>query len=475
MHPAEYYDSMFSSKKEFTKSSLFVFYLSIILTTGSLLQILSTTDFFENNDHILMKIPLVYAQDGNGGNGNGEGASDGNGGNGNGEGASDGNGDNENTDEVLTLRQEEEDDDDDENNYDDTSEGLSEEDLGEILTLENGEDDTEPPTTEPPTTEPPTTEPPTTEPPTTEPPTTEPPTTEPTIENDTSVQQAEQKTPQVVAEIVDKDVEDMEDYLGKTRDERVDRDICGHYSGVWNYDTKDCEIDDPDRKKEYEKERKESSRFDQVLCPGYGGEWNDKEKKCEIEDLEDRTDYEDTLCDDPADSILYDICNFGKYEGKTAEQIKEYDKNQCIYSFDGKWNEDTSSCETENEDYQKYLNQRHDIYSCITSGGKWNDQKNMCETKHPGDTNGDHDRTIIKKYYRDDDDDDDDDDIDSFAAYHMGYRNGKFDGMNNMPFNDIIPFGDNDDDDDNDAITWYKIGYRAGWDSVSGENQLLIK
>jgi hypothetical protein len=297
----------------FTKSSL-VLYLSIILVTGSLLQISSTPDFFENNKHI--KIPLIYAQDGIGGEGNG--------GEGNGGDLSDDNRDNENIDEGLTLREE-----------DDASKVIKEENIGEILTLENGEEKTEQPPTEP-----------------------------SKVENATSLQETEQKVLQVLSRGTDKE---LEEYLDKTRDERVDRRICGHspYYGEWNYDTKQCEIDNPDLKQEYEKERKEFSRFDQALCPGYGGEWNNKEKECEIEDLEERTAYEDTLCDDPADSILYDICNFERYKGKTGEQIKEYDKNQCIYVFDGKWNEDTSSCETENEEYQKYLNERHDIYSCI--------------------------------------------------------------------------------------------------------------
>ena len=63
---------MFILKKEFTISNL-VLYLSFILVTWSLLQ-LSLTDFFENNDNILMKIPSIYAQDDDGGkavNGNG--------------------------------------------------------------------------------------------------------------------------------------------------------------------------------------------------------------------------------------------------------------------------------------------------------------------------------------------------------------------------------------------------------------------
>jgi hypothetical protein len=45
------------------------------------------------------------------------------------------------------------------------------------------------------------------------------------------------------------------------------------------------------------------------------------------------------------------------------------------------------------------------------------------------------------------------------AAYNMGYRNGKFDRINKMPFNDAFPF------DNKDGKTWYKIGYRSGWDS----------
>ncbi|HEU5172345.1 MAG TPA: hypothetical protein VFT83_02360 [Nitrososphaeraceae archaeon] len=265
----------------------------------------------------------------------------------------------------------------------------------------------------------------------------------------------------------------MEDYLDKTRDERVDRNICGRYSGVWNYDTNQCEIDDPDRKKEYEKDRKEKSRFDQIVCPRYGGEWNDKEKKCEIEDLEERTAYEDYLCDDPADTILYDVCNRERYEGNTQEQIKDYDKNQCIYNFDGEWNEDTLSCETENEDYQKYLNERHNIYSCITSGKEWNDQKNTCETKYPRDHDGDHDkrdhdRTIIKKYYSEDYDDDDY--YDDLSAYNHGYRDGQLDRINKQPYNDeTFPFSADN------AKVMYKIGYRAGWNSIVGESPLIVK
>ena len=52
-------------KNEFIKSSL-VFYLGFILVTWSLLQ-LSLTDFFENNDNILIKFPSIYAQDDDGG------------------------------------------------------------------------------------------------------------------------------------------------------------------------------------------------------------------------------------------------------------------------------------------------------------------------------------------------------------------------------------------------------------------------
>ncbi len=482
MQSPKYYGTVFHLKKEFTKSSS-VLYFGFILVIGSLLQI-SSTDFFGNNDHILMKIPSIYAQD-NGGNDNGGG--DGNGG---GDDGNDGDGDsnegdvsddNADSNDVEALSLEEDTEEEEEVGQEDTPEeltlsedGVSEvltlkqedKDADEVLTLEDGEDETQPPTTEPPTTEPPTTEPPTTEPPTTEPPTTEP----PKVENDTSVQQAEQKAPpQVLSGVADKDVEDMEDYLDKTRDERVDRNICGRYNGVWNYDTNQCEIDDPDRKKEYEKDRKEKSRFDQIVCPRYGGEWNDKEKKCEIEDLEERTAYEDYLCDDSADTILYDVCNRERYEGNTQEQIKDYDKNQCIYSFDGEWNEDTLSCETENADYQKYLDKRHDIYSCITSGKEWNDQKNICETKHPRDHDGDrdHDRTIIKKYYREDYDDDYD--IADLDAYNMGYRDGRFDKLNNMPYSDMAPFYDDD------AEFWYKIGYSVGWNSIVGESSLIIK
>ena len=67
---------MFQLKKEFTKFSL-VLYLTLILVIGSLLQI-SLTDFFGNDDHI-MKIPSIYAQDDDGGNGNGGMAVNGNG------------------------------------------------------------------------------------------------------------------------------------------------------------------------------------------------------------------------------------------------------------------------------------------------------------------------------------------------------------------------------------------------------------
>ena len=72
----KYYDTVFHLKKEFTKSNL-VLYLSFILVTWSLLQV-SLTDFFENNDNILMKIPSIYAQDDDGENGNGGKAVNGN-------------------------------------------------------------------------------------------------------------------------------------------------------------------------------------------------------------------------------------------------------------------------------------------------------------------------------------------------------------------------------------------------------------
>ena len=52
-----------------------------------------------------------------------------------------------------------------------------------------------------------------------------------------------------------------------------------------------------------------------------------------------------------------------------------------------------------------------------------------------------------------------DNDVEDLAAYNMGYRNGKFDKINKMPFNDEFPF------DDKDGQTWYKVGYRSGWDS----------
>jgi hypothetical protein len=68
-------------------------------------------------------------------------------------------------------------------------------------------------------------------------------------------------------------------------------------------------------------------------------------------------------------------------------------------------------------------------------------------------------KVIVKKYYKDNDDNDDDDDVKDLAAYNMGYRNGKVDKINKMPFNDEFPF------DDKDGKTWYKVGYRSGWDS----------
>ncbi len=89
----------------------------------------------------------------------------------------------------------------------------------------------------------------------------------------------------------------------------------------------------------------------------------------------------------------------------------------------------------------------------ICKGG--NDNKNGRDR----DDNDDRKKIIIKK--EDNDDDDDDNDIEDVAAYNMGYRNGKFDRINKMPFNDAFPF------DDKDGKTWYTIGYRSGWDSGS--------
>jgi hypothetical protein len=66
-------------------------------------------------------------------------------------------------------------------------------------------------------------------------------------------------------------------------------------------------------------------------------------------------------------------------------------------------------------------------------------------------------KTVVKKYFRDNDDNDDD--VKDLAAYNMGYRNGKVDKINKMPFNDEFPF------DDKDGKTWYQVGYRSGWDS----------
>jgi hypothetical protein len=86
------------------------------------------------------------------------------------------------------------------------------------------------------------------------------------------------------------------------------------------------------------------------------------------------------------------------------------------------------------------------------------------------DHDDDHDdRTkIIKKYYRDDDDDGDND-VADLGAYNMGYRDGRFDKLSNVPFSDISPFGDKD------AETWYKIGYSVGWNSIVGDSPLIIK
>ncbi|MGB9169306.1 MAG: hypothetical protein WCB31_10305, partial [Nitrososphaeraceae archaeon] len=218
--------------------------------------------------------------------------------------------------------------------------------------------------------------------------------TEPTAEEGTVLQEAEQKSSQVATGGIDID-EQLEEYLDKTRDERVDRDLCSHapYRGVWNYDTKECEIDDPDQRNEYEKERTEMSRYDQALCPNYGGIWNDEEKTCEIEDLEEKTAYEDTLCDEPADTILY--CG-PRFAQTPLEKVEQYDKSVCI-NVGGRWNEETSLCETENEDTQKYLNERQDIYSCITSGREWNYQENKCAAALAGDIEQKVDQEIYQK------------------------------------------------------------------------------
>jgi hypothetical protein len=135
MQSSKYYDTVFHLKKEFTQPSL-VLYLSFILVTWSLLQI-SLTDFFENNDHIILKIPSVYASD-NGGNGNGGGddgedVSD----------ESDDNGDSDDVDEVLSLRQD--DDEDEDEDEVDTSEVLTfSEDASEVLTLSQDDDEDAP-------------------------------------------------------------------------------------------------------------------------------------------------------------------------------------------------------------------------------------------------------------------------------------------------------------------------------------------
>jgi hypothetical protein len=89
----------------------------------------------------------------------------------------------------------------------------------------------------------------------------------------------------------------------------------------------------------------------------------------------------------------------------------------------------------------------------IKCDGEWKNGK--CEK----DNDKPHKKVVVKKYYKDDDNDDDDDDVKDLAAYNMGYRNGKVDKLNKMPFNDEFPF------DDKDGKTWYKVGYRSGWDS----------
>ena len=221
-------------KKGYTKSSL-VLFVSLILVTGALVQI-SLIGFFENNDHTLMKISPIYAEDGgDGGDGGGDGGDGGgDGGDGGGDGGDgggdgddgggdgddgggdgdDGGGDGDdgggdggdgggdggdggNTPDFFGSNNKNDDGDDggddgDDNgsntpnggsnnaNFFSSPSGDSNDGTADSTPDQQGESPTtESPTTEPPTTEPPTTEPPTTEPPTTEPPTTEPPTTEP--------------------------------------------------------------------------------------------------------------------------------------------------------------------------------------------------------------------------------------------------------------------------------------------------------
>jgi hypothetical protein len=153
---------VFHLKKEFTKSSL-VLYLSFILVTWSLLQI-SLTDFFENNDHVLLKIPSIYASD-DGGNGNGGGDDGGDGGDDGGDGGDDGgdggddggdggddggdggddgevsddNGDNGDVDEELSLKQDEDEGEDDEDTHEVLS--FSEDKVSEVLTLQDEDED----------------------------------------------------------------------------------------------------------------------------------------------------------------------------------------------------------------------------------------------------------------------------------------------------------------------------------------------
>ena len=80
-------------KKDFTKSSL-VLFVSLILVTGSLLQILLIS-LSENNNHTLLKISPIYAEDGgdgggDGGDGGGDGGDGGGGDGGDGDGGGDG-------------------------------------------------------------------------------------------------------------------------------------------------------------------------------------------------------------------------------------------------------------------------------------------------------------------------------------------------------------------------------------------------
>lgn len=85
------------------------------------------------------------------------------------------------------------------------------------------------------------------------------------------------------------------------------------------------------------------------------------------------------MCDDSSDSILYDTCNYERYKDNRSAQIKDFDRIQCT-NFNGKWNDAKALCETDDAQLQNYLNERHDIYTCITSGHEWNYQDKKCKT-----------------------------------------------------------------------------------------------